>query len=191
VVQAFGSDPLAPRREGRLGSLVFRSQVGQPHHQARLLSADPSVPLARSAQQRFGGPGQGESIYGPRIGRRAVTSHITQVDSDLILFRDELPIARTGGNSPGGAVIHTVMPAVINGGGLTFFQLVTDRGLELCVHDGLRPALLLQRGDLVDGRPLDTVALGFHTTQADNLGRLVCYGQFADGQEAVLLGIPV
>ena len=88
-------------------------------------------------------------------------------------------------------MIRTLIPGVVNGGGLTFFQLITEQGIELCAHDGTRSALLLQRGDLVEGRRLDTLALGFHNNQADDLGRIVCYCQFADGQEALLLGIPV
>jgi hypothetical protein len=133
----------------------------------------------------------GDNLYGPRIGGAEVTSWVTQVGDDLKLYRKDSILTQSGDLSPGGAVVRTLIPGVVNGGGLTFFQLITEKGMELCAADSTRSALLLQRGDLVQGRQVDTLALGFHNNQADDQGRIVCYCQFADGQEALLLGIPV
>lgn len=195
VMQAFGDDPLRPRQAPQssraTGGVLFQGKVSLPRAEDRLLCACPSLELSRSALARAVAPTMGDSLYGPRIGGDEVTSYVAQLDDDFRLYRNRAVIAQSGDLSPGGAVIRTLIPGVVNGGGLTFFQLITDQGIELCANDGIRSALLLQRGDLVDGRPLDTLALGFHTSQADTLGRFVCYGQFADGQEALLLGIPV
>ena len=191
VMQAFGDDPLRPRQARQTGGVLFQGNVNQPREQNRLLSACPSLELSRSARVRSTVPIVGDNLYGPRIGGADVTSYVTQLDDDIKLYRNESIIAQSGALSPGGSVIRTLIPGVVNGGGLTFFQLITERGIELCAHDGIRSALLLQRGDLVEGRRLDTLALGFHTSQADDQGRIVCYCQFADGQEALLLGIPV
>jgi len=194
VLQAFGDDPLRPpalRQARQSGGVLIQGNVNQPRAQNRLLSACPSLELSRSALARSAVPIVGDNLYGPRIGGAEVTSYVTQVEDDLKLYRKDSIIAQSGALSPGGAMIRTLIPGVVNGGGITFFQLITERGIELCAHDGTRSALLLQRGDLVEGRRLDTLALGFHNNQADDQGRIVCYCQFADGQEAVLLGIPV
>lgn len=194
VLQAFGDDPLRPlsaRQSRQSGGVLFQGNVNAPRQQNRLLSACPSLELSRSARARTTVPIVGDNLYGPRIGGAEVTSYVTQIGDDLILFRNDSIIAQSGAQSPGGAVIRTLIPGVVNGGGLTFFQLITEQGIELCANDGVRSALLLQRGDRIDGRQLDTLALGFHNNQADDLGRIVCYCQFADGQEALLLGIPV
>src|SRR5262249_1962530 len=190
VMQAFGDDPLQPpqaQQTRRSGGVLFQGNVNQPREHNRLLSACPSLQLSRSARARADVPIVGDNLYGPRIGGAGVTSYVTQLDDDLKLYRNGSIIAQSGALSPGGAVIRTLIPGVVNGGGITFFQLITERGIELCAHDGTRSALLLQRGDLVEGRGVDTLALGFHTSQADNQGRFVCYAQFADGQEALLL----
>lgn len=196
VAQAFGDDPLRPRRavqgsRAPTGGVLFQGNVFKPREENRLLCACPSLELSRSALARAVVPTMGDSLYGPRIGGDEVTSYVAQLEDDFKLYRNDAIIAQSGDLSPGGAVIRTLIPGVVNGGGLTFFQLITEQGIELCANDGTRSALLLQRGDLVDGRALDTLALGFHTSQADTLGRFVCYAQFADGQEALLLGIPV
>lgn len=194
VAQAFGDDPLRPpqlRQARQSGGVLFQGNVNQPREENRLICACPSLDLSRSARARPNGPIVGDNLYGPRIGGAEITSWVTQLEDDLRLYRNDSIIAQSGALSPGGAVIRTLIPGVVNGGGLTFFQLITEQGIELCAHDGTRSALLLQRGDLVEGRRLDTLALGFHNNQADDLGRIVCYCQFADGQEALLLGIPV
>lgn len=191
VVQAFGDDPLRPRQGKQTGGILFQGNVHQPRQQARLLSACPSLELSRSARSRLKAPVVGDNLYGPRIGGNLVTSYLTESEDVLRLYRNDTVIAETGGLSPGGSVIRTMVPGVVNGGGLTFFQLVTEGGLELCAHDGVRPVLLLQRGDTVQGKVVDTLAMGFHTSQADDQGRIVCYAQFKDGQEALLLGVPV
>lgn len=194
VVQAFGDDPLRPpaaRQARQSGGVLFQGNVNLPRQQNVLLSACPSLELSRSALARSAVPVVGDNLYGPRIGGAEVTSWVTQLEDDLRLYRNDTVIAQSGALSPGGAVIRTLIPGVVNGGGLTFFQLITERGIELCANDGDRSALLLQRGDRVDGRRVDTLALGFHNNQADDLGRIVCYCQFANGQEALLLGVPV
>lgn len=171
--------------------MLFQGNVNLPRQQNLLLSACPSLELSRSARARSAVPVVGDNLYGPRIGGAEVTSWVTQLEDDLRLYRNDAIIAQSGALSPGGAVIRTLIPGVVNGGGLTFFQLITEQGIELCANDGDRSALLLQRGDRVDGRRVDTLALGFHNNQADDLGRIVCYCQFANGQEALLLGVPV
>lgn len=194
VLQAFGDDPLRPptaRQARQSGGVLFQGNVNLPRQQNLLLCACPSLELSRSARARSAVPAVGDNLYGPRIGGAEVTSWVTQVEDDLRLYRNDAIIAQSGALSPGGAVIRTLIPGVVNGGGLTFFQLITEQGIELCANDGDRSALLLQRGDRVDGHRVDTLALGFHNNQADDLGRIVCYCQFANGQEALLLGIPV
>ncbi len=191
VVQAFGSDPLSPRQDGASGSFLFQSKVSRPREQARLMSVCPSLRMSRSARGRVDVPAVGDNLYGPRIGGQGITCFLTQLGEDQTLYRGSTPIAHTGGLSPGGSPIRTIIPGVVNGGGLTFFQLFTEQGLELCALDEAGPVLLLQRGDSLDGKVLESVALGFHNSQADNHGRIVCYGEFADGQEALLLGLPI
>jgi hypothetical protein len=173
VMQAYGDDPLRPRaaRQARQsGGVLFQGNVNQPREQNLLLSACPSLELSRSARARSTVPIVGDNLYGPRIGGAEVTSYVTQLEDDLKLYRNDSIIAQSGALSPGGSVIRTLIPGVVNGGGLTFFQLITERGIELCANDGTRSALLLQRGDLVEGRRLDTLALGFHNNQADDQG---------------------
>lgn len=193
VVQAFGSSPYnVPTATGSSvrGSVILHANVNSPISQARLLAASPSLQLTRSTADTT--TSVGESFFGPRIAGPNITSHITEdASGNVTLYRNGVAIAGSGLTSPGGSLIQGVLSAVINGSGLAFYEVVTDAGIEVCVSNGLSAATILSRGAVIGSSTVDTVILGFHTTQVDDNGRLVCYVQMANGQEAVLLGIPV
>lgn len=191
VLQAFGLSPQTlPRSDqpgSSPGSFIMQGNVHQPG-QARLLTASRELVLARTENP----PSLGTSLHGPRIGGPGITTAITEEGmGNLTLYRDEVPIARTGELSPGGSPIRIIVPAVVNASGLTFYEVATDQGIELCMHNGQTSALLLSRGALVDGVAVDTIAFGFHTTMADAAGRIISYVQMANGQESILVGVPV
>ncbi len=192
VLQAFGADAMVlPRGQSSPASFVLRSNVDRPLAQARLLTASPELVLSRSARTD-NPPLLGTSLHGPRIGGQGITTAITEEGvGNLTLYRDDAIIAQTGQLSPGGSPIRIIVPAVVNASGLTFYEVATDQGIELCLHNGDSSVVLLSRGSLLDGLAVDTIAFGFHTTMVDAAGRLVSYVQMADGQESILLGIPV
>lgn len=193
VAQGYGGDPLSPtsaqpRQAGQTGTFSLKGNVRGRASECRLLSACPSLVLARSAMGRFGG---GDNIYGPRISGRDETCLLTSTPSGLVLLRDQQIVAQAGGPSPGGNIVRSILPGVFNGSGLLFYELITDVGLELCGHNGQTSALLLSRGDKLGGLGLDTLALGFHSTQADDQGKIVLYAQMENQAETILLGLPV
>jgi hypothetical protein len=193
VAQGFGEDPLSqasvlPRQTGRTGTFSVKGNVRGRFSECRLLSACPSLVLSRSAMGRFDG---GDNIYGPRLSGRDETCLLTSTSSGLVLFRDQQIVAQAGSPSPGGNIVRSILPGVFNGTGLLFYELITDVGLELCVQDGLNSALLLSRGDKLEGLGVDTLALGFHSSQADEAGKIVLYAQMDDQAETILLGLPV
>ncbi len=193
VAQGYGEDPLSsssalPRQTGRTGTFSVKGNVRKKSSECRLLSACPSLVLSRSALGRFDG---GDNIYGPRLSGLDETCHLTSTPSGLVLFRNQQIVAQAGGSSPGGNTVRSILPGVFNGTGLLFYELITDAGLELCVQDGLTSALLLSRGDKLEGLGVDTLALGFHSSQADDQGKIVLYAQMEDQAETILLGLPV
>lgn len=193
VAQGYGEDPLSaasalPRQSGRTGTFSVKGNVSARASECRLLSACPSLVLSRSAAGRFDG---GDNIYGPRLSGLDETCLLTSSPSGLVLFRNQQIVAQAGGPSPGGHTVRSILPGVFNGTGLLFYELITDAGLELCVQDGQTSALLLSRGDKLDGLGVDTLALGFHSSQADDQGKIVLYAQMDDQAETILLGLPV
>jgi hypothetical protein len=191
VVQAFGGTLMHAKESGP-GSFVIHGNVGRPSSAAKLLSVDPTIPLTRAAKSAGAAPAVGTSLYGPRVGGPNVTAIITETpDGVMRLLRNNVVIAQTGQPSPGGSVIETMASAVVHRTGLTFYELATDVGLELCAHNGQQPLLLITRGAEVEGDVLDTIAFGFHTTMTDSRARIVCYAQAASGQEFILMGVPI
>lgn len=194
VAQGFADDPLAvpgaqPKGAGRLGSFLMKGNVHQGTDSQCLLSACPSLVLARSVQGRFD---SADNPYGARVcGDRDETCHLSLTAQGLTLFRNQTVIAQPGMNSPGGSIIRSLLPGVFNDYGVLYYQLITSTGLELCAHYGRSSALLLSRGQRLGDRRVDTMALGFHTSQADNRGRVVLYAQLDDQTETILLGVPV
>jgi hypothetical protein len=192
VAQAFGTTPFplkAQEEAPPFETAVIRGNVSHPT-EARLLAASKGLKTSRALAASP--PPVGSSLYGPRIAANGITSNIIEDGSGVLtLYRNGEAIAATGQASPGGSFIRGLVPAVINPSGLTFYELATDAGLELCLHNGSRSALLLSRGAALDDQVVDTIMYGFHTAQADPAGRIVGYVQTANGQESVLLGIPV
>jgi len=195
VLQVFGANPLLTSGDpapSPKGSAILRANLHDKLASSRLLAACPSLNLTRASLTDL--PSQGISLYGPRIdGVGTLTSHLTEgLDGTLTLYRGASPIARSGSASPGGTIIQSILPAVLDEMGLAYYQVLTDKGMELCLNNGLSSAVILSRGDSVEGSsPIDTLAYGFHTAQVDPVGRIVCYAQMTDGQEAILMGVPV
>ena len=188
LAQGYGTPSTAV--EASPDTFILQGNVNQSLSEARLLAAGATLPLTRAATDAS--LATGTSLHGPRLLNSRLTSTITENASQVLtLYRNGVAIAQSGRLSPGGSPMMGLMPAVLHSSGLAYYQVITDDGIELCVHNGLSAAVLFRRGAIIDGAVVDTIAFGCHTSQADSTGRIVTYVQMADGQESILVGIPV
>ncbi len=133
----------------------------------------------------------GDIYFGPRValdGRRAIVEHFS--DDDAVLYLGDDVVARTGDSSPKGQVIKGLSAPVMGPDGLLFYLLTLEDGFELCVTNGSSQATVLSSGDRLGGKRIVTAAHGYHSDQADSEARIVFYGEFDDGSEAIIVGVP-
>ena len=144
---------------------------------------------------------QGAVILGPRAGAEDAAAWVTHMPNpgpttateEQVLYYKHggrvREVARAGGHSP----IHALSAPVLSRSGLLFYLQVNTAakpGLELKVLGDGEPQTILAQGDEVAGKTLSGIMYGFHAQQADIEGRIVVYAEFADGDTAILLGVP-
>ena len=96
-----------------------------------------------------------------------------------------------GTRSPRGADILSIMPPVFGPNGLVYFELFTTEGMEIVVWDGTSSYTLLARGDVVDGKRVETIIFGALPDCVNANGEFAAIVEFDDGETDIYLGIPV
>jgi hypothetical protein len=164
--------------------VLFHGQLGSDLSQGTLLSASRRLPGAPARAR-------GETYYGPRVRGNSVahTTHRTNTLQTLI-FNGQI-IAQSGGVSPLNQQIGGVSAPVLGPGGLLYYLLMTQQGLELCVSNGQAKKTILARGDVIGGLQVDAILHAFHSDQADSAGRIAFAVEFTGGPRAIVVGIPV
>ncbi|RYG46827.1 twin-arginine translocation signal domain-containing protein [bacterium] len=184
LVQAFAPDSSGLR--DAKGGKVVRSGVlaGKVGHAPELLAGTMGNRRSRYSSG-------GNVIMGPRI-RNNVASVVTHTsDTSMTLNVGGTTLASTGGQSPNGNTIISVNPASVSSNGLAHYLVTHATGVELIVSNGTQQKTILNYGDSVSGTPIQGVVHGFHSHQSDSQGRIVLVGEFADGSQSIVVGIPV
>lgn len=173
-VSTLGSGP-APMLSGLLG--------GRKGGEAELLIG--SLPGRRP---RTTIPG---NVYiGPRIRGGNYTAVVHTSDSNQTLTANGNVLTQTGGNSPNGSNIIGIGPASISGNGLLHYLLGTGAGMELVVSNGTSQMTILSYNNSVGGAQIRGIVHGMHSAQSDSQGRIVFVGEFADGSQSIVVGVP-
>ncbi|RYG46954.1 hypothetical protein EON79_08720 [bacterium] len=133
----------------------------------------------------------GNTYFGPRVDGGTHTSVIHLNDTQHALYYNGNELTRTGGQSPQGRLIHAVGPGSVSND-VTHFLVMVDNGMELVVSNGSAQKTILKYGDLVanSDKQIRGIVHGFHADQADADGRIVLVGEFEDGSQSVVVGIP-
>lgn len=175
---------------GRAGSMLINGSVKDPFSKV-LGSASSSLKVRKTAAARTGFS-VGELKYGPRIGGKNNAAFITHVnETHLVLYYNSRQVVSTGARSPLGEVITSFSAPVVGSDGLLYYQVVTDKGLELIVYNGKDSKTILSKDDTVDGSVLRSFFFGLMTEQVDSSGRVVLTGDFEDGRSSLIVGIPI
>jgi len=137
-----------------------------------------------------GGFLEGDSIYGPRVGRTGEVAQIVHVDDEeLILAVGEQELFRAGGTLSSDEVSSMWGP-VLGRNGLLYICLHSEERQDLVASDGQSFRTYLSQDDDVDGLTIDSIGFGFMPKQVDKDGVMAFYGDFADNTAAVVLGLP-
>lgn len=169
-------------------SLLIQGQVNsQASKSVRV--ASPNLTLAKTGAAT---PASGEIMFAPRIGPNNDLAYINNTSAtQQILNYKGTNVFSSGSISPLGATIVSMSAPVVGADGLLYTQAVTDKGLELIVNNGAESRTILAKDDLLDGKPLQTFFFGFMPDQVDSSGRIVLTGDFADGTNSLIVGIPI
>lgn len=158
------------------------------------------APQLLAAHPLLGGSGdvlRGTIAMCPRLGPNGEVGSILQLDenrTELRLNRELLlqADAENGGSlSPRGARILTMLPPAFGPGGLLFLQVFTTEGTELVVYQSGLIRTVLASGDAVNGKVVADFLFGALPEAVNSHGELAAVVVFADGETAVMLGIPV
>ncbi len=190
VAQVVGAAPQPLSRASLPPQGLIQGNI-QDDLASRLLVAPPSFRVsARATKDKFA---PGSLIFGPRLADQSETvAHIVhQSRTQQVLYYNSQQVAQVGDRSPGGSIIQGFSAPVLSPDGVLYGIVITDQGHELIRLSAGGPTLLLARGDTVQGKVVNSVVHGFHSDQADQLGRLVFVGEFTDGSSAVMLGLPI
>ncbi|RYG38376.1 hypothetical protein EON81_03850 [bacterium] len=187
VVQAFAADP-SGLRDAKGGALIRSGVMGGTVGRA---GRAPEL-LAGTLGQRRGRDATTGNVYmGPRI-RNNVASVVTHTTDDaMTLAVGGTTLASTGGTTPNGNTIISVNPASVSTGGLVHYLVTHATGVELIVSNGTDQKTILNYDDNIQGTPVKGIVHGFHSHQSDSAGRIVFVGEFADGTQSVIVGVPV
>ncbi|CAN5442729.1 hypothetical protein BH11ARM2_BH11ARM2_25660 [soil metagenome] len=184
LAQAFAQDStgmLNARGGPAMRSGVLGGKVG---YQPELLAGGLGNQRARAATS-------GNVYMGPRI-RNNMTSIVTHTsDTTMELALSGTTVAVTGGQSPNGNTIISVNPASISSGGLAHYLITHATGMELIVSNGSQQKTILNYGDTVDGASIQGILHGLHSHQSDATGNIVFIGEFQDGSQSIVVGVPV
>ena len=85
----------------------------------------------------------------------------------------------------------SIIPHVFGPNGLLYFEVFTQQGMEIVVWDGSDAYTLLARGDVVDGKTVETIIFGALPDCVNANGDFAAIVEFDDGETDVYLGIPV
>lgn len=192
-----GADP-----SGRPLTFLLRGVVGQT---PQILALDPALGRLPNVHRQA-------SFLCPRLGPQGAAYVLQSEDldrsvlwitfpGDRLTDRRFLRVANINGfvagasqdtRSPRGASILSIMPPVIGPGRLLYFEVFTDQGMEIVLWDGVRNfQTLLARGDVVDGKRVETIMFGAVPDCVNANGDFVAIVEFDDGETDVYLGIPV
>jgi hypothetical protein len=142
-----------------------------------------------------GGGSNGGNVYlGPRIHKNDHTQvvHTDPAATQQTLFFNNRPVLSTGAHSPLGKMVNGVGPGSVTNG-LTHFVVTVEDGMELIVSNGDTQKTILKYGDKIANstNQIRGIVHGYHSDQADNFGRIVFIGEFEDGSQSVVVGIPI
>jgi hypothetical protein len=182
MAAAFGAASGLPMRSG-----VVLGTALDPNEPARLVAGMPGRRRAAFA----GVPGN--VILGPRITNGIHTTVVHPTADSMILYYNGTSVLQTGDQAPGGDTVRGIGPASVAPNGLAHFLVVTTNGMELVVTNGVQQKAILKYGDTLANSTAKVAAIvhGYHSKQSDSLGRIVFVGEFDDGTQSVVVGIPV
>ncbi|MCA9777591.1 MAG: hypothetical protein KC800_12770 [Candidatus Eremiobacteraeota bacterium] len=200
---ASGSDD-----SGRPLTFLFRGVVGGT---PQVLVLDPALGNFDVSSPNFGVL-QGGILMCPRFSARGNVGYVLQTaDADRTSLWVNAPGGRPNnrrevcaGNingwppgssrntrSPRGASILSIMPPVFSPNGLVYFEVFTDQGMEIVLWDGTSSYTLLARGDIVDGKRVETIIFGALPDCVNANGEFAAIVEFDDGETDVYLGMPI
>lgn len=157
------------------------------------------APQALAVDPALGTPGRGYQLATCYTCARMTPDSIAMVlqpDSDttqLWLNQTKLLEASLDGGSlsPRGSKIVSFLPPVFGPSGLLYFQVFTQSGMELILHNGSRAITLLAKGDQLLGKEVETILFGTQTEGVNAQGDFVTILEFSDGEVGVFLAVPV
>ena len=199
IVQGSARPTSGPDPSGRPLTFLLRGTIGQT---PELLLLDPA--LGRTEQALRAG-----CLMCPRLGPNGAGFVLqTTIPDQTQLWvvgpstpRSSRRLGRaadiSGGQggrtqlSPRGARILSILPPVFGPNGLLYFEVFTQQGMEIVVWDGSDAYTLLARGDVVDGKTVETIIFGALPDCVNANGDFAAIVEFDDGETDVYLGIPV
>jgi hypothetical protein len=198
VLQAYGISPETVDKHKSLkagemlnadvGSMLINGNVKNPFSKV-LKSASPLLQVRKGSTPEIS---SGEIKYGPRIGSDNNSAFIMHSQGvHLVLYYNGKQVISTGAITPQGSIVTGLSAPVVGSDGLLYYQVITDKGLELIIFNGTQSRTILSNNDNVDGSVLRSFFFGFMTEQVDDSGRIVLTGNFGDGSTSLIVGIPV
>lgn len=208
IIQGSARPTSGASTDGRPLTFLFRGVVGGT---PQVLVLDPALGRFDVSSPNFGVL-QGGVLMCPRLSAQGSVGYVFQTaDPDRTSLwingpggrpnnRRELfaaningwpPGAGRGTRSPRGADILSIMPPVFGPRGLVYFELFTNQGMEIVLWDGSSAYTLLARGDVVDGKRVETIIFGALPDCVNANGEFAAIVEFDDGETDVYLGIPV
>jgi hypothetical protein len=192
---------------GRPLTFLLRGTVGQT---PQPLVLDPALGTIDPSNPNFGVLAGGV-IMCPRLSSDGSAGYVLQTANEdrtslwinqpgAVRNRRELSPASISGwpagsgratRSPRGGAILSLLPPVFGPRGLVYFEMFTDQGMEIVLWDGTRLQTLLARGDVVDGKRVETIVFGALPDCVNSNGEFAAIVEFDDGETDVYLGIPI
>lgn len=190
VSQTFGDDPQRALRSLEQGDTGATQEsfavVGNVNAPQTFNLAAASTRLAAPVKK------SGEVYMGPRVGPRGMTALVTHPSDDTAaLWLGEQRVEATGQPSPGGAPVTSISAPVLGKDLLMYYLVSTDRALELCVSNGKERRTILSSGESIGNQRIANIVHGYHSRQVDKSGRIVFFAEFDNGEQAIVLGMPV
>jgi hypothetical protein len=160
----------------------------------QLLAASPDVTLtpAGPSSARFVGstPLNGPRLKGSRLG---LVLHDSPTNHRLVL--EGTTLLSTGDLSPSGQPVATMYPPVFGASqavfGVLFSQDGERRRPELAMLSAAGAQTILQAGDVIGDKAIQTFELGVMTSQVDSTGRMVMVSSYSDKSRGLLVAVPV
>lgn len=191
VCQVRTETPASLRGRGRGGNTPTAVVAGRARDlgSISLRGAPEGLDVSPAVRSR-GGFLEGDSIYGPRVGRDGKVAQIVHLnDDDLVLAVGEQELFRAGGTVSSDEVSSMWGP-VLGRNGLLYICLHSEERQDLVASDGQAFRTYLSQDDEIDGLTVDSIGFGFMPKQVDKDGIMAFYGDFSDNTAAVVLGLP-